>query len=531
MGRILNRFLGVSGCLLLLLSEAKSQSDAVFFAEFDTAAYDALPLFADYTGRKGGSVKKIDLRPFCPTPGQQATTGACAGFALGYGAMTVSYALDNGLTERSKIDENRFSASFIYNQIKKRPSDCQESSEIGDAMRLAKQKGNCPASVFERLDDCKAKPTEEQLAVAARYKIRDAGSIFDRFVTPDGKVEVIKNYLMDSIPVIANFEVWRSFLELPPGKAFWQSPKNEQDDRYKGYHFFLITGFDDQSQTFDVLNSWGDRWADGGFAKIAYKDMGKYCAGAYRLIFSDKTGTRIPPIATAETVPSKPAAQDRKTTPQPSIDQPVAESVVKPKTAPKLPPELKPEFEGRWLKGSFDFFRIDGAGTRHWEPVRFDGGLDIYRPTAGALPLGSRFQLTTSDLPVGAFAYVFSCDPEGKVELHFPKTDRPRLSPSENAVVTIPSEYMTLALRKKGTDYLCILYADDPIPGIQSRMAMLKHGEPAAFLTSFLKAFGDLIGPDAQNRTYDTQKMSVRGRPSNGSVVVLPIILAVKTAE
>lgn len=498
MGRILTQLAGLFLGSFVFLTKMPAQSGLVFGTGLDTAAYDALPVFTQYSGRKGeGNIKKTDLRPFCPTPGQQASTGACAGFALGYGAMTLSYALEKKLTDRSEIDKHRFSATFIYNQIKKKPNDCTEYSEMCEAINLAKSIGNCPAEVFERLDNCQVKPTPEQIAIASRFKIQEAGAIFERSAPERDKIEVIRHHLMDSIPIIVNFEVRKSFVEMPHGQGFWRHPQTPSEDPYVGSHFLLIVGFDDESQVFEVMNSCGENWADYGFAKIAYEDMGHFCKGAYRVIFAENLSQEKSAKLARQKVLGPDAAQ-------------------------------QPE---NWLSGSFGFNRIAEDGTPVSEPVLFDEALEIYRPANGPLALGTQFQLTTTNMPPGVIAYVVSCDSEGNVKQHFPKNEKARLSPSKNAVVTIPSESTVLALRKRGVDYLCILYSNGPIKGINWRMQQLKAGNNQVFLNSFERAFGEFTNSDFQGRRYEPTKMAGKVKYSGKSTVVLPIILAVKTAD
>lgn len=502
MGRILNHrpavlFAVAAVALFSFLKKAPAQpTGRVMGRGLDTSAYDALPLFAQYSGRKGGGdVRRIDLRPFCPTPGDQGETGACAGFALGHGAMTVAYAIEHGLTGRTRVDSARFSAWFIYNMIKKDPDDCREYSEIATAFNFGKQMGNCPARVFEAGSGCRERPSAEQFDIAATNRLREAGAIFARGTKGPDKVKVIRNHLLDSVPVIISFEVRNSFQKMPRGESFWRPSKDERSDSYVDQHFLLVIGFDENSQSFEVMNSWGEDWADGGFARITYEQMGHYCLGAFRVVFPGRAASKLLPV-----LPEGQVATD-----------------------------FFGEKEGgaSWMRGSFDLLRLAEDGRFIPEPVKFDPGMEVYRPAARSLPLGASFQLATSDLGTGNFAYVFSCDPDRQVKLHFPKTDRPNPSPSENAVVTIPDENTTLTLRKKGTDYLCILYTDKPIEGMSARLTVLRWGTIEVFLASFQKAFNDLLPPNFEQRTYSPDRMTVHGRSQPKGPTVLPIILQV----
>jgi C1A family cysteine protease len=40
-------------------------------------------------------------------------------------------------------------------------------------------------------------------------------------------------------------------------------------------HALVIVGYDDETKLFEVRNSWGENWANGGYAYIRYSDMKK----------------------------------------------------------------------------------------------------------------------------------------------------------------------------------------------------------------------------------------------------------------
>jgi hypothetical protein len=55
----------------------------------------------------------------------------------------------------------------------------------------------------------------------------------------------------------------------------------------------VVTGFDDRIQAFKVINSWGTKWADDGFAWITYRAFGANAHAAY--VMDDVQGV-TPPI-------------------------------------------------------------------------------------------------------------------------------------------------------------------------------------------------------------------------------------------
>jgi len=229
----------------------------------------------------------IDLKPFCPTPGNQEEIGACVGFAAGYGAMSILQAVQHQWTDAPTIEQHVFSASFIYNQIPKKKDNCKGAIKVEDALQLLKEKGNCLERDFEFTNDCLNQPNEEHLISASIYKIKDYKKIFSSkrsdTLTVNAKISLIKQYLNDSIPVIVDFQLYRSFKELKKGMRLWIK-KTSKFEKYQNLHTMVIIGFNENENTFEVMNSWGTEWGNNGFIKIGFEEFIEYCSGGYVIL-------------------------------------------------------------------------------------------------------------------------------------------------------------------------------------------------------------------------------------------------------
>ncbi len=84
----------------------------------------------------------VDLRPYCPTVRSQGQYGTCTSWATSYAARTISEAILNGWTDKTRITREAFAPNFIYTQIKS-PGDanCQKGSCIDDALDVMSEEG------------------------------------------------------------------------------------------------------------------------------------------------------------------------------------------------------------------------------------------------------------------------------------------------------------------------------------------------------------------------------------------------------
>ena len=105
----------------------------------DDEAYNKLPRQPLFRGTKFGELPlQVSLKAYCPKVGDQGDIQSCVGWAVGYAALSIQYAIENNLTDPKKINEQSQSALFIYNQIK--PRDCQllvESDRFWKMLGLA----------------------------------------------------------------------------------------------------------------------------------------------------------------------------------------------------------------------------------------------------------------------------------------------------------------------------------------------------------------------------------------------------------
>lgn len=438
--------------------------------------YSRLSQLPVYSGRKYNEVPlKVSLRPYCPVPGDQGSTGACVGWATGYGALTIMRAQQAGITDPAAATDMANSAAFIYNQIKLSSGDCAAGAYIEDALALLHTTGDCLETTFNfNKQNCLVRPGAGPIGEAAQFRIRDYAAVFELDELPKSKSAKACKVLATQTPLIIGLGVTQSFWDLRPGSRVWNPGP---DEAISGYHALVVVGYDNVERQFELLNSFGAGWANSGFVKIPYDDFERLCRYAYVLLPGDANLPR----QQSEDIIAAPGSNT-----------------------------LTGEFVFRRPAGYLT--TADGAEMPWFEEVAVSRNTASrwYEPIQGVFSAGDVFQLVAREIPRGRYAYIFSQNPDGRVNLHFPKIAVAGRSAGfileKTAEIVIPGEESVLQLSTPGEDFLCILFCESEIPDFEARFARLQAGV-GELPQRINQVFGDLLAP-AKDIRYATDKMA-----------------------
>ncbi len=216
--------------------------------------------------------KKVSLRKFAPTPGDQGSLSTCSGWAVAYSARTIVAAIQNNW-KQSEIDSNTFSPSFIYNQIRTRPG-CDAGASIVQGLALLKNEGVAKLKDFSY--DCNLKVKDDLKKLASVNKIKEYRTI--AYGKTKNKVVLVKKSLSQNNPVIIAINCPDSFQSA--GKV-WIPDSTDYKNNFSG-HALVVIGYDDDKYggAFEVINSWGKSWGINGFSWIRYYDFLHFCVWA-----------------------------------------------------------------------------------------------------------------------------------------------------------------------------------------------------------------------------------------------------------
>jgi len=454
----------------------------------DEEVYGAMPVQSEYgDGSKSESeavqkIRKVSLKPYCPEIKTQGTISSCVGWAAGYGAYSIQQAILNewrGLKEITS--ENAFSAMFIYNQVK--IYDCVYGARISDALEYMRDSGNVYHKDFDQdIDNCYRKPDSLLLKKAKSHKIRRFEALFKSNASLEVKKNKTKLSLIQNKPVIAGFELIKSFQQLRPIDEFWYPEIGSQD--LFGGHAMVVIGFDDEKQAFEIMNSWGKEWGQRGFMWVKYDDYAKYCKHAYQMTIKDDI------------------IRDKIYTAEASLRRPIM----------RTPDGDRFAYEKMVLKN------------------------DIYHLQSGVLDSKNKFQLLLQNVNNGMYAYVFSIDARQQLKIHWPRDediDDKFDGLNESAKITVPEVKLVLptpqtALRfNPGKEHLVILYSAGPIEDFNVRLKRLQKAD-GDIKTKIQQAFGEELVPFQQIK-YEKIQMAFRNEIKNGRII--PVILEVDVEE
>lgn len=471
----------VASCLNL---QAQKNTKATGL-KWDDAAYAAIPKLANFKGSRFDEVDlpiAVSLKDRCPSPGNQGQIGSCVTWASGYGAYTIEAAIQNNWTDKSKITSAAFSALFIYNNIK--VAGCGDGSCINTAAEFLQNNGDVYLSDFNP-NDCNVSPSSDLVQKASDFRIKDYVTLFSyNENNAEEKIQKVKESLNQQHPVIIGMNVTEGFMALR-GVETWDVSKSST---YVGGHAMCIIGYDDSKESFEVLNSWGQDWGNGGFIWIKYNDFTENTRYALQIF-----GRNIP---------------------EPGDDNNNQNEVS--------------------LSGSFDFKKVNSATSFQSQTPLRNG--NYYELEKKDFKVGNMFQLMATSKTEDNYMYVFSLDEAKKVSSHFPKMtgsfklDESPIVPDESAEVIIPGPGKALKIAQPGTDYLCILYTNTEIANYKELMDKVKSdvSNGKDFYESLKAQLGKRIIPMSDIR-FENNSMNFSVTSKKGNIV--PLILKVQSVQ
>jgi hypothetical protein len=427
---------------------------------FDDAKYAKTPMKAPLTRSLYTNIpSSYSLKKYTPNPQSQGSYGTCTGWSTAYAALTTNEARINNWTDKTFITQNAYSPGFIYKQIKSDyDANCTFGASIEDALEIMKTKG---CSKFSDMPEanCPDVIPLDVFTKASDHKIRDYAKIFDTYDDKNFKVSATKKSLSQNNPVIVGMKVPDSFYSCG---ELW-TPTENPDLEFPG-HAVCVIGYDDDKfgGAFEIMNSWGETWGNGGYFWISYDTYDKWVKYALEMI---------------DMIPN-----NKNTT-----------------------------FD---INGSVRLVTTDGKDMRL---TRTGETYTVTNPVKS----GTLFRIYLSNSEP-SFVYAFGSDATGKVFPVFP--NKPNISPaltySQNDV-PIPDESNYIQTDNTvGTDYLCVLYSKNPLN--ISDISNSIESNNGTFVDKLKTALGNMqINPS--NITFQSTKADFTAK-SGGKTIVAIII-------
>jgi hypothetical protein len=495
---------------------------------FDDEVYDTLPVMPTYDGSKTLDLpKKVDLRNYCPMAGNQGQLPSCVGWSVGYGAYTIERAIQNKWTDFKTISNEASSAMFIYNNVRE-GNDCRKAgASIATALNWLKVNGDCLAKEFDnQTGDCDKKPDARAFQSAKKYLLSDFSRVFAKETSAADKITGVKMVLSKNKPVVVGMMVNQVCMSLRSAE-YW-NPKI--GDVATIGHAMTVVGYDDNTNSFLIFNSWGTNWGKNGFIRMKYDDFANQARYAFAIVLDNK---RVKPMkltgdlgdATSSTTQNPP--QNTSTTTRPQDTQPVEESSAVVGEAAYDLVEMAGQLSINQHRGQND------RGEHLFEPVAVDFQTDHYVLRKDDWQVGQLFQIALSSGFSGAYVYVFSLNPRNEAKVNFPRDEA--LNPKyrgmhespyillEDARVVLPSPTSALKVEFSGTDRICMLFSLKKITNLNRVCRALERAGGDNFIKKLHSILDDNMIPLTDTQFSD-QTVAFKTATRTGASV-LPIII------
>jgi len=232
--------------------------------------------------------KSVDLSAWFPQPGSQGARSSCTGWAVGYGLR--SYQENRRLQRQPAPDSTAmaqaFSPAFVYGYTMQylTKGDCDQGTELIAAITVAVDNGVCRWSTLPydtAFTACQDSIPVSAFAEAERNRMRNPIAL------ELNNAQQWKHHLYNAQPVLVGLSIDKRFYldgraAHASGKDFiWQGPDTLDPDLVIIGHAVTCAGYDDADSSFLILNSWGTGWGRGGWCRIPYKVMARWCYGAF----------------------------------------------------------------------------------------------------------------------------------------------------------------------------------------------------------------------------------------------------------
>jgi len=392
-------------------------------AVIDVDLYESIPRKAVLLSRSYGDGigPAHSLKQFAPIPNNQSPYGTCTAWASAYAARTIAESIALNRTDRALTTQNVFSPMFVYKNVflsyytnssnpKREGEEGVDGIPVGKALEFIKDVGAVKMQNFEmgmRI---------QHILLSAyssyhRYPIADYNTLYASYKLAESehvRSERVKKAIANDKPVIIAIKCPPSFHSVGKNEVWrpYENPASIDIFKRGNAHALCVVGYDDKKHggAFEVQNSWGTDWGDGGFVWIPYTVFNKFAYEAYEMIEN---------LSNYETV----------------------------------------EFSG--------FVRIERYNSNQGMPVRF---VDGYYRTLDSYPSGMEFRYLLGNNKK-AYVYAFAGDSSSNATTNiFPAEGISPVLDYGESIIAFPGEFTWISLDDRaGTDYLVVLYAKEAL--------------------------------------------------------------------
>jgi hypothetical protein len=277
----------------------------------------------------------VDLSYRLPEPGNQGRAQSCTAWAIAYAAR--SYYTSAYESRDTRDLKNVASPAFVFNVAwpRSKTHACNSGISFANAVDVLKQGAPSLAAYPYRASDCAA-PAPETIASARDFRVAGLRRI------DQTRIDDVKGALARSHPVVISLRDDAAWQHFRGAGVFDRTSL----DVVKGWHAMTLVGYDERKQAFRLINSWGKRWGDNGYAWISYEAFKARVRQAVILdVERPKTPVAVRPQPNVAVSPPRPLAEPPRPQPRPTEQKrpaPAPLTELKPAPAPAVPVQPAP---------------------------------------------------------------------------------------------------------------------------------------------------------------------------------------------
>lgn len=500
---------------------------------FDDESYSQQDEILNYGYQKWNSSEIKRVRNFCTIPSNltKFPTGMSLSIAIAH-AMTIQYAQKNRWS-KSVMEKEAFSNYFLWDMLNKKNylDTCKlQKGYVKQIEQILEEMGNVKANDYPTMKPCGIKPDFDRISHLKKYRVKEfCKLITERRLAVSEKIYAIKRCINRNHPAILVMSVETSFRNLK-GTKVWIPSKSPQ--LFK--HTVLVIGYDTTKQMLEIFNpAWGSQWGNGGFAFVRYQDM-VYANYAWELMINNDDEEIV-----VNHYPTKVKSNERMNAI--SINRPSTKHQNK-----KIKQVIGYNTEGEF-KLNVPVFDNDNNYTFRQVGVSKNGY--VFEPNE-PWRINKQFQLVSNGTE-GKYVYVFSIDPKGKAEIHFPKNvtmnnlkaenrpispiiadkdiqiviPEPTISYNENGNQKIIDNALTQV--HEGTDWVIVLYTDKRIDEKLPAMVKSLANHQQDLEAKFKEIFGENLVEESKLK-FQGNSMRFKAKTDEKRFII-PIILKTVT--
>lgn len=226
---------------------------------------------------------KVDLSPDMPPALDQLNLGSCASNAA---SNVLRY-----LQKKENLPEIQPSRLYLYWNTRVNIEGSPPNEDTGVCLRdiclSIKEYLACDETIwpYDITKFSQGPPLEA-------YKKANLSS-FVKYASVPQDLNCIKAVLSTGYPILIAIKIYSSFETLEVAKTGQVPLPNQYKEKSLGWHAIILTGYDDETQLFTCLNSWGN-WGENGFCKIPYSYvLDNDIAGDFWVIMLEKKNNII----------------------------------------------------------------------------------------------------------------------------------------------------------------------------------------------------------------------------------------------